>query len=597
LGDLINPILYKDLLTVGANPAGAGARLLVYAILFALPLLGLAWAATFAHGPWRFAGRPVLLGFCALLGFFHISVAIPAATAFALERDRNTLESLVISPLSPWRLVLGKLLTALSVGVMVKAAVLPALGVAFVLGGADLGFVPRYLLLLLAVDTSLAAFALHLGARRREINTKVGWIKAQTSQTQLVMQATVGMSVLTSLVPIYAAIFLIPLALQHGVHLPEILGDLAPLGVLHPLAALLFWGDADLLGFRVPVWLCGVIFHLLLALPLLADSAEAQKTAGSEPGRLPRLLVLPILAFGLLIVTSFAIKLDGPARVVIASLVPALCVLGAASRASFSKSPVQRISPARIARGLLPTRAFESAPERAVGFVLVVVALAAPTLLWAGGAGPSSVSALAGLALVGLSIAALGARATAHSLDREDAAFVEALEQRSAQDEAGADASAENDDDKPNDKTPHRPKRPLLYLLFTSLALTGVGFLALLLGRHGSVPALESLAPAFTALVGLGLALNPLSALLPILTDPNALGTDAFALWMLAWDLSPNVIFTIHIGLYSLLGALAVLTLKKPIDLDAIMAARAEADLRGGQPLDDEIDDAGDVGR
>ena len=33
---LVNPVLFKDLLTVALNPSGAGARLLLYALLFAL---------------------------------------------------------------------------------------------------------------------------------------------------------------------------------------------------------------------------------------------------------------------------------------------------------------------------------------------------------------------------------------------------------------------------------------------------------------------------------------------------------------------------------------------------------------------------------
>src|SRR5207302_10287793 len=96
------------------------------------------------------------------------SVGVPAATAFALERDRDTLEGLVISPLRPWQLVLGKLGAAVAIGLVVQTSLLPLLAIAYALGGGDLAFVPAWVLLLAATTCSFASFCLAVGSRRLE---------------------------------------------------------------------------------------------------------------------------------------------------------------------------------------------------------------------------------------------------------------------------------------------------------------------------------------------------------------------------------------------------------------------------------------------
>ncbi|MDC3378867.1 hypothetical protein OAX78_01110, partial [Planctomycetota bacterium] len=381
----LNPVAWKDLLTF-AKGQNRSPTPRVMGVLAAVGLLIYAWAAMAFPGGWRFATRPVFLVVVAVLALFHFAVAVPAATALALERDRDTLDGLIVSPLSPWRLVVGKWLAAIGLGAVSKAALLPALGIAYVLGGVDLGFIPAFLALVVAADGSFAAFALLVGARHLEAPRVTGWLRPQVNQTQLALQQSLGLAVLTSLVPIYATLVLIPIGLQQGFDLAQAFDMAAPLGALHPLIALLLWGDVNLFGLRLPVWLVGVIFHVLLALPMLAEAAEAQRGHDRTPGRAGRLLGLPALVFGLLIAGALANGLGPMGRVLVGCFVPLCVILFLCGRTAFTRGLVD--PPVRIRgvlAGLHPFRALQSHPASAPGFALLMALLCAPLVVWSAG--------------------------------------------------------------------------------------------------------------------------------------------------------------------------------------------------------------------
>lgn len=574
----IDPIAFKDLLSFARTPGSTGGRL-TGALLLGAPVLLFAWALASAPGPWRFAARPLFLAIAALLAFFPLAVAVPAATAFSLERDRNTLEGLVVSPLGPWRLALGKLLGSVVAGLIVKAAVLPSLALVYALGGGELGFVPRFLLLLVAVDVSLASLALGLGAREREARAGPGWLKPQASQAQLALQATVAVSVVASLIPIYAALFLVPLAVSHGERVTALLEVLAPLGALHPLAALLLWGDAQVLGLgRVPVWLLGVALHTLLALPLLADCVEGLRgEGGAAPSRLPRLLLLPALAFAALLLASVAVRLELPWRALTATLLPALVALAVAARTGFRVAPGKRLAatPAAVVAGLWPPRALESTPTRAPGYVLLVTLGMGPLLVWGGGGGGSAVAALGALALTASALAALGLRLAAGQQAREDAAFLAALERPAEPPREGADPEAPDEDADPD--APRSGVRVLFALLAAALLLPTLAGAGIELGRAG-VGGLAALAPLFAAAASLGLAVNPLSALIPILADPRLSGSDVVLRALEALGLSPSAVFALHLLASGLLLLGAVATLPRPLDVAQALRRRAPSE-------------------
>lgn len=565
----MNPILWKDLLTYarGLQQGGAGLRFVGTTLTLGAPLLVYAWCVVNRPGPWAQAAPLVFLVIAALMALFGLSVAVPAATAFALERDRETLEGLIVSPLSAWRLVLGKLASAVVVGAVTHAVMLPLLAMAYALGGGDLAFVPAWLVLLLCTDVSFGAFCLLVGARRLDAPSKLGWMRAQSSQAQMALQGTLGLGVLVSLGPIYATL-LLPVAAAQGVQVGPLLDTAAPLGALHPLVALMVWGEARVLGLTLPVWLVGSVAHLLAALPLLSDAVEAQRSEGRPPGRRTRLLALPLVGWLLALVASTASPLQGPARVALAVAAPALILLFGAARTAFVPGgAAPRVTRRRLLAGLRPDLALESAPDRAPGYALVLALLCAPLVLW--GAGAAAPATLGALALMGVATAAVGARLVALGQEREDRAFA---------------AAARADRAHPPEEAPEPPgeaARPprgrfFLRLALLCLVLPPLGAAGLSLGQ-GSVPALGPLAAAFQALTALGLALNPFAALLPALSDPQVLGSDGPRLLLAGVGLDPGLVLWLHVALYALALVAAVVTLRAPLDVRAALAAAAPA--------------------
>lgn len=557
----MNPVAWKDLLTHarGLQQGSAGVRFVGLTVVLGAPLLAYAWCVVSLPGGWGRAAPAVFMVIAALMALFGLSVAVPAATAFALERDRETLEGLVVSPLGPWQLVLGKLQAAVVVGAVTHAALLPLLAAAFVLGGGDLAFVPAWLLLLGAANVSFAAFCLVTGARRLDAPSKLGWVRAQSTQAQMALQGTLGVAVLFSLVPIYG-VLLLPFAAAQGAPVGPILDAIAPLGALHPLVALTVWGDARVLGAPVPVWAIGVVVHLLLALPLLADAVEAQRSEGSPPGRLPRLLCLPLVAALLVLAAATGAALPDPGRVVVSLGAAAILLLFAAARTGFVPTHgAPRVERRRVVVGLVrPDLALESAPDRAPGFVALLALACAPLVVW--GAGRDGLGTLAALALMAVALAAVGARLVARGQEQEDRAF-----------EAAARAGAA-----PTVEAAEAPRSPrgrfFLRLALVSLLLPPVGAAGLSFGQ-GAAPALGPLAPAFTALCAAGLALNPFAALLPTLGDAAALGTDAPRRLLGALGLEPEAVLGLHVAFYGLALVAAVASIRRPLDVAAALAA------------------------
>lgn len=581
---MINPLLRKDLLVYsrGIKQAGGISGLIAYALIFALPLLGFAYALAFSAGEHRFFGRHVYLGLCAVMAFVHLGVAVPASTAFALERDRNTLEGLIVSPLGAWRLVVGKLASAVAVGVLAKAALLPLLAVAYALGGAELGFLPRYLLVLVAIDVSLASLAIYLGHRHREAPTRLGWIKNQTSQSQLALQTTVGISVLGFLLPFYAVGFLIPLSLKRGALVAEVLDVVAPLGALHPLATLATWGQANLFGLSVPVWLLAIALHVSLALPLIAATAEGQRPEGAAPGRLPRLLALPALLMTGLIGGAVLARSPVLVRTITTLVAAGGLVLASALLTGFREEGGRPTGIDGLLAGLLPWEACRSQPASAPGFTLWIgLGLALPMLLWAGGGSRAAWGSALALTLAGVSLAALGARLQARVREREEEAFLAALR--------GQGPEAPDPDEDAEELERRRktwPSRVLAALILAGFFLPPVAGGVIGAIDAGNLSSLAPLRPVLSAALGLGMALNPCAGALPFAIDPQTLGSD-FGLRALARiGVAPWAVFGGHLLIYGALLIGALVTLRAPLDLDR---ALAEGD-RGADPAarDDE---------
>jgi ABC-type transport system involved in multi-copper enzyme maturation permease subunit len=150
-----------------------GRRAFVILTIYLLLLGGFAWMvelllernASTGFGSSAYAGASIGQGiFAALLMLEMLQVAFlaPAATAGAisLEREKQTLELLVVTPISSIAIVLGKLLSALVYVWLLIAASLPLTAVVFVYGGVAPDDVLRGYVVLIVTALGLGSFGL-----------------------------------------------------------------------------------------------------------------------------------------------------------------------------------------------------------------------------------------------------------------------------------------------------------------------------------------------------------------------------------------------------------------------------------------------------
>src|SRR5512143_3480290 len=150
-----------------------GRRAFVILTIYLLLLGGFAWMVELimernvstGFGSSSYAGASIGQGiFAALLMLETLQVAFlaPSATAGAisLEREKQTLELLVVTPISSIAIVLGKLLSALVYVWLLIAASIPLTAVVFVYGGVAPDDVLRGYVVLIVTALGLGSFGL-----------------------------------------------------------------------------------------------------------------------------------------------------------------------------------------------------------------------------------------------------------------------------------------------------------------------------------------------------------------------------------------------------------------------------------------------------
>jgi len=127
------------------------------------------------------AGQAV---FSALSGTMLILVAllVPGLVGGAIsgERERQTLDLLLVTPVQPLRIVLGKLLSSLMFVLLLIVAAVPLFSVVFILGGVELEAVVAVLVVTLVTAVVLGALAMFCSTllKRTTSSTVSGYIAA-----------------------------------------------------------------------------------------------------------------------------------------------------------------------------------------------------------------------------------------------------------------------------------------------------------------------------------------------------------------------------------------------------------------------------------
>ena len=151
----MNPIIHKEVLQSLRTRKSVAMQVLLFVVTAVL--LWLLWPAGGVQDPAGMSARRMLTAM-ALGELLMVVLFAPAftATSLTVEKERNTLESLLATRMSPWQIAVGKMAGSLAFLVLLVISGIPALAALPLLGGVSIAEV-------LAVAAVLLVSAVYLG--------------------------------------------------------------------------------------------------------------------------------------------------------------------------------------------------------------------------------------------------------------------------------------------------------------------------------------------------------------------------------------------------------------------------------------------------
>lgn len=164
----INPVLKKDIL-VNARNAKMIVAITLINCLFALIAAG-TFAMSSGMGYQAYYSYIVklfpILAACEL-GIICMVLPIMTSTSVSGERERQTLDIMLTTPVKPSAIVFGKLASAMATTFMYVIATLPFLAVSFVVGGLGWSALGEYIGIVLYVDIYIGSFGMLFSCVKR----------------------------------------------------------------------------------------------------------------------------------------------------------------------------------------------------------------------------------------------------------------------------------------------------------------------------------------------------------------------------------------------------------------------------------------------
>jgi len=579
----LNPVMIKELTVYERSDSVKPHSTAIGAALLLLPILACLAFGVYTPGAMRFGSRFIALAVLALLAFTSYGVMLPAATSLALERDRETLDTLTVSALDAGTLVRGKVAAAVIIGLMSKASVLPAAGLAFLIGGLPVSRLPLFLLTIAAVDLCYATIGVAVSSREHKAPRMAQNFIRPPTQAQLAFQRSIGISVIGTLGIFYLILLFMPNRGQHGFTLISLIEHSRILGVLHPMLTLVVWGPVRIFGVELPLWLLTILFHLLLAAPFYALAVERNRRGLERSSILPRFLLFPLLSLLAVLLIGTLAKI-GTRPLILTTLVAAgaTVVLTVFSVDYFideeSDGPLDR---AAVLRGLAdPRKALQSKVATAPGFILCIalfascgIATALALVSHIGDAGVLILQVSGSLIALGLGLSLFATFVAARRRRRFREVLLRVVDGSYEASEEGAKTGS--------------PDIPRIY--FVLMVILALSFFLPPLAwaiQKGAKSGL-SLSPGLTELVtfigGFSLSLNPLAGLLPLLTEPSVGGYAPLASPIRDLGFEPQLIQALNFGFFAALGLFSLLMFPVPLEGEEAVQEALARRRAGGQ--------------
>ena len=164
----INPVFLKELKSIVRNKK-LSLTLMTYNLILGLVGTVALYVIFYVSGSSSVNAETVMVLYLilTLIEFFLICFAIPAYTSGSIsgEREKQTLEILLTTPMSPTSIAMGKLLSGIGTIFLLVLSSAPILALVFTIGGISAGDIALYMLFILITAIYVGSIGVYFSAR------------------------------------------------------------------------------------------------------------------------------------------------------------------------------------------------------------------------------------------------------------------------------------------------------------------------------------------------------------------------------------------------------------------------------------------------
>lgn len=199
---MMNPILNKEL-TVGSRSIKMSIHLMIYNLILAgIAIITLtilrADSISGMSGGADYQSLMALFPILATLQCFIILFMIPILTASSIagERERQTLDVMLTTPISAFSIVLGKVFSAMMQVLMYVLSSVPIMSLAFIIGGMSWSYILGFIAMVIYASFYVGAVGVYCSAKKKKtiaaVISSFIFIVASMGATLLVFSIAVG---------------------------------------------------------------------------------------------------------------------------------------------------------------------------------------------------------------------------------------------------------------------------------------------------------------------------------------------------------------------------------------------------------------------
>lgn len=173
---MMNPILNKEL-TISSRSIKMSISIMLYnLVLGGIAIITL--MVLYAESEYSGANYQLLMALFPILATmqcFIILFMIPVLTASSIagERERQTLDVMLTTPIRPISIVLGKIYTAMAQVLMYVGSSIPIMSLAFIIGGMSWSYLLGFIAMVVYASFYVGAVGVYCSAKRKKTITSV----------------------------------------------------------------------------------------------------------------------------------------------------------------------------------------------------------------------------------------------------------------------------------------------------------------------------------------------------------------------------------------------------------------------------------------